>query len=136
MKRKTLISLAIAMLLGTAGSAWAQHGHGRHDDHGRGHGHGHGHHAQSRHDGHGKQAQSPHRRDERRDDRRGAGPRRDMVKGARLHREYRGRHYVVNDWRGHRLRQPPRGHQWVQVGAEYALMAIATGIVIDIVVNR
>lgn len=57
-------------------------------------------------------------------------------KGDRVPANFRSRHYVVNDWRGHRLRQPPRGHQWVQVGAEYALMAIATGIVIDIVVNR
>lgn len=127
MKRKTLFSLAIAMLLMAGGSAWAQHGHGRHDDHGRGH------HAQSRHDSHGRQAHGPVRRDERGHHWRGAGPRRDMYKGARLHREYRGRHYVVNDWRRHRLSAPPRGHRWVQAGSDYVLVANATNLIVRVV---
>jgi Ni/Co efflux regulator RcnB len=37
--------------------------------------------------------------------------------------------YVVSDWRGHHLRPPPRGYYWVQVGADYLLVAIATGII-------
>ncbi|HEY8358233.1 MAG TPA: RcnB family protein, partial [Ramlibacter sp.] len=36
-------------------------------------------------------------------------------RGGRLPQEMRDRQYVVNDWRGHRLAAPPRGHHWVQV---------------------
>jgi len=43
--------------------------------------------------------------------------------------QYRSRQYVVEDWRGHRLHQPPHGYQWVQVGGDYVLVAIATGII-------
>lgn len=49
---------------------------------------------------------------------------------------YRTRHYVVNDWRGHRLSAPPRGHYWVQNGADYLLVAIATGVIAQIIMSR
>lgn len=48
----------------------------------------------------------------------------------------RGRNYVVDDWRGHRLNRPPRGHQWVQVGADYVLIAVATGLIVQMVHNN
>ena len=41
------------------------------------------------------------------------------------------RQYVVEDWRGHRLSAPPRGYHWVQVGADYVLVAVATGIILQ-----
>jgi Ni/Co efflux regulator RcnB len=35
----------------------------------------------------------------------------------------------VSDWRSHRLNAPPRGYQWVQSGSDYLLVAVATGII-------
>ncbi|HEY1103286.1 MAG TPA: RcnB family protein [Burkholderiaceae bacterium] len=57
-------------------------------------------------------------------------------RGGYIPREYRSRQYVVNDWRAHRLSAPPRGQQWVQVGADYALIAIATGLIAQLVLNH
>jgi Ni/Co efflux regulator RcnB len=63
---------------------------------------------------------------------RGAGPNHQFYRGGRLPAQYRHRHYVVNDWRGHRLSAPPRGHHWVQTGSDYVLVAIATGIILQL----
>ena len=73
-------------------------------------------------------------RDDRRDYRqgRGAGPRHDLYRGHRLPPTYHSRHYVVDNWRSHRLSAPPRGHHWVQVGNDYVLAAIATGIIANV----
>lgn len=57
-------------------------------------------------------------------------------RGDRLPMEYRDRQYVVNDWRGHQLSAPPRGYQWVQSGSDYLLVAIATGIILQLLMNR
>lgn len=48
----------------------------------------------------------------------------------------RGRPSVVDDWRGHRLSAPPRGYHWVQVGADYVLVAIATGIILQLILDQ
>lgn len=48
---------------------------------------------------------------------------------------YRGPQYVVNDWRGHHLSPPPRGYQWVNYGADYFLIGIATGVVLQSLFN-
>ncbi|MGZ5195356.1 MAG: RcnB family protein [Ramlibacter sp.] len=66
---------------------------------------------------------------------RGARPERGWRRGDRLPQEYRHRNYVVDDWRGHHLRQPPRGYQWVQDGSDYILVAIATGIIAEVLLN-
>ena len=74
-------------------------------------------------------------RDDRRDDRarnRGAGPRHDLYRGQRLPSNYHNRQYVVDNWRSHRLSAPPRGHHWVQVGNDYVLAAIATGLIANV----
>ena len=74
-------------------------------------------------------------RDDRRDDRRamrGAGPRHDLYRGQRLPANYHNRQYVVDNWRSHRLSAPPRGHHWVQVGNDYVLAAIATGVIASV----
>ncbi|MFZ2390053.1 MAG: RcnB family protein [Polaromonas sp.] len=67
---------------------------------------------------------------------RGAGPDHNFYRGGRLPREYRNNQYVVNDWRDHHLKAPPRGHYWVQVGADYVLVAIATGIIVQILLSQ
>ena len=82
-------------------------------------------------------------RDDRRDDRRndrhygnyGArGPQ--FHRGGHIPQEYRSRQYYVNDWRGHHLSAPPRGHQWVQVGSDYVLIAVATGLIANLLINQ
>lgn len=67
---------------------------------------------------------------------RGAGPDRSWHKGGRLPPQYRTRHYVVNDWRHHHLSQPPRGYQWVQYGSDYLLVAIATGVIAQLILSN
>ena len=78
------------------------------------------------------------RRDFRQDQRRyyynARGP--EFRRGAYLPREYRNRQYVVVNHRAHRLAPPPRGQQWVQVGGDYVLVAIATGIIASIILAR
>lgn len=57
-------------------------------------------------------------------------------RGGRLPPELRNRTYVVNDWRRHHLSAPPRGYQWVQVGPDYVLAAIATGVILNLILNQ
>lgn len=63
-------------------------------------------------------------------------PHAEWRRGGRVPTEYRGRNYVVNDWRGYRLQEPPRGYQWVGVGGDFVLAAIATGLIAQIVTGR
>ncbi|MBA2675498.1 RcnB family protein [Ramlibacter sp.] len=57
-------------------------------------------------------------------------------RGGHLPPELRNRTYVVNDWRGHRLSAPPRGYQWVQVGPDYVLAAVATGLIMNMILSQ
>jgi Ni/Co efflux regulator RcnB len=59
-----------------------------------------------------------------------------LYRGERLPSYYRSPQYVVNDWRGHGLRTPPRGYHWVQTGGDYVLVAITTGIILELLLNR
>ena len=85
-----------------------------------------------------------HRYDARQDDRPGSHfdrngyyPRpADWRRGGRLPPEYRNRQYVVDDYCAYQLQPPPRGYQWIGVGGEFALAAIATGLIAQIIVNR
>jgi Ni/Co efflux regulator RcnB len=65
----------------------------------------------------------------------GAGPEHSWHRGDRLPSQYRSHQYVVDDWRGHHLRRPPRGYHWVQSGGDYVLTAIATGVIADLIIN-
>ena len=81
-------------------------------------------------------AQPDRRHDSHRPDvrnHRGAGPDHRWVKGSRVPPQYRAHGYVVNDWRGHRLSAPPRGYHWIQNGGDYLLVAIASGVIAQIV---
>jgi Ni/Co efflux regulator RcnB len=73
--------------------------------------------------------------DTHRNEWRGAGPNRNYYRGGRLPPQYNTRHYVVNDWRGHRLSAPPRGYHWVQSGSDYLLVAITTGIILQMLLD-
>ncbi len=67
---------------------------------------------------------------------RGAGPEHSFYRGQRLPPEYRGRQGVVDDWRNHHLSAPPRGYHWVQTGADYVLVAIATGLIAQVLLGQ
>lgn len=73
------------------------------------------------------------RSNDRRPDYNARGP--EYRQGGYISREYRGRNYEV-DYREHHLRRPPEGHRWVQVGADYVLIAITTGIIASIILNH
>lgn len=67
---------------------------------------------------------------------RGVGPGYRYYRGDRMPLESRRRQYVVEDWRGHHLTPPPRGYHWVQSGGDYVLVAIATGIILQILLSN
>ena len=69
-------------------------------------------------------------------DERGAGPDHAFQRGGRLPQQYRNNQYVVDDWRGHHLSAPPRGYHWVQTGGDYVLVAIATGVILQLLLNN
>lgn len=145
MNGKAIISALTAVCLLASTSAFAQrndHGNDRNDRN-----------EQGQHDNGNRNNSNDHRDDNNRgrNDRndytpvannglhngqRGAGPRHDMRRGSRLANEYRSNQYVVNDWRGHHLNAPPRGQHWVQTGGDYVLVAIATGIIAQVLLNN
>ncbi|SFB73455.1 regulator RcnB of Ni and Co efflux [Polaromonas sp. OV174] len=57
-------------------------------------------------------------------------------RGGYIPRDFRNSQYYVNDYRAHHLSPPPRGQQWVQVGSDYVLIAIATGLIANIILNH
>jgi Ni/Co efflux regulator RcnB len=59
-----------------------------------------------------------------------------LRRGGYLPPQYRHRQYIVEDWRGHRLNRPPVGYHWVQVGGDYVLVAITTGIILQLLLNN
>ena len=132
MKIKAIVSAIMAMSMATGGIAFADD-HGERNDRGR---NDRGRNEQGRND----QAQRGDRQNQRdnivRRDERGAGPNHAFYRGQRLPNEYRNRQYVVEDWRGHRLSAPPRGYHWVQNGGDYILVAITTGIILDLMLNH
>ena len=123
MNSKAVVSVILAMSLATGGLAFADD-HGDRSDQGR-----------------NEKAQRGGQQDHRagnnnaRRDERGAGPNHDFHRGERLPAEYRNRQYVVDDWRGHHLSAPPRGYHWVQIGGDYVLVAIATGVIMQLLLK-
>jgi Ni/Co efflux regulator RcnB len=143
-KTKTIFCALTTLALGLSGVAFAQgqdtsdHEHDRETQMQRGSGQGRG---AQRGDArnYGQQSQ---RRDQqpqgqsRVGDERGAGPDHNFHRGGRLPNEYRNRQYVVDDWREHHLSAPPRGYHWVQTGADYVLVAIATGVIAQLLLGQ
>jgi len=54
-------------------------------------------------------------------------------RGAYVPAAYRG--YYVQDWGYYGLRQPPYGYRWVYADGNFVLMAVATGLIADIVLH-
>lgn len=136
-KRMTLVAAAIALCM--AGSAFAQDRRG--DDRGP---QGRpsqlyikGPHEQRQDQRYNQRNDRQDYRDGRFADRRGyPQPHVEWRRGGRVPTEYRGRNYVVNDWRSYRLQAPPRGYQWVGVGGDFVLAAIATGVIAQIIASQ
>lgn len=123
----SVCAIAAVALLSSSLSFADGRDHGRDDDFRRGP------------PGHGPRWDGPRmdQRDGRWNDRRpeynARGP--EFHRGGYIPREYRGPRYVV-DYRVYHLAPPPRGHQWVQVGADYVLIAVATGLIANIILNN
>jgi len=143
MKLITRLILAVALLT-ASGFALAAPGHGDHGRGGRGHhggpGHGSSHYDNRRHDnryrGHGYDYGRGYRYGYRPaygyPVSYGHGYR--PVVHTRWQRGYRyyGPSYVVSNYGYYHLRQPPRGYHWVRADDNsYLLVAIATGIILD-----
>ena len=59
------------------------------------------------------------------------------ARGHDYRRGYGGPVYVVNDYNRYDLRRPPRGYHWIRDDRGNMLMvAIATGIIADLILNR
>jgi len=136
-RSKTIAVIAATLALSSVGSAFAQDRHHGQDRDGRD-----GRYEQrdSRHDGrhdNGHWDNQRDYRDGRHADRRPyPQPHAEWHRGDRVPGEYRGRNYVVNDYRAYHLNAPPRGYQWMGVGGDYVLAAIATGIIAQIIVGQ
>lgn len=64
-----------------------------------------------------------------------AGPPR-WARGGYIH-HYQRPIYVVNDYYGYGLRHPPRGYRWYRDDyGDYLLVAIATGLIADLILNH
>ena len=132
MSSKAVISVILAMTLASGGVVFAQpngrHDRGRDEQVQRGE-------QRDRHDNNGRWSDRRDNRNERWDER-GAGPNHDFRRGQRLPMEYRHRQYVVDDWRGHHLSAPPRGYHWVQTGSDYILVAVASGVILQLFLSN
>jgi len=127
MTLKTVAAAILALSMAASGNVFAQRNQDRNERGNSGH-------AKQMLRGHrGQPQQRMH--DERRDGR-GAGPEHNYYRGQRLPPQYRTSEYVVNDWRGHHLSAPPRGYHWVQSGGDYVLVAIATGIILQLLLSQ
>ena len=61
-----------------------------------------------------------------------------MMGGARHHGWHHGDHLPRDywrasevDWHGHHLRRPPHGYHWVRVDDDFVLVALGTGLILD-----
>jgi Ni/Co efflux regulator RcnB len=54
-------------------------------------------------------------------------------RGAYVPRAYR--HYYVSDYGYYGLRAPPPGYRWVYADGNFVLMALATGLIADVIVH-
>lgn len=66
-----------------------------------------------------------------------APPPHGWARGQRYYDYYSGPIYVVHDYPQYRLRQPPYGYHWVRDDrGDFLLVAIATGIIADLILHH
>ncbi|KEY86395.1 hypothetical protein D3C76_741380 [compost metagenome] len=59
-------------------------------------------------------------------------PHQQWQRGHAVAPRYRGDRYWVTDWRARHLYAPPRDHRWLSVNGDYVLVAIASGVIVNI----
>jgi len=57
------------------------------------------------------------------------------VRGDRFYAQNH-RYVVVNDWRRMHLRRPPYGYHWVRYNDDFLLVALTTGLILDVMMNH
>jgi len=115
MKRHTTFTaLAIALSLVLSSAAHA-HDRDPRGDNQRGHAYSQN---KSHHGSHGKSSHGKH-----------------WQAGQKVPDRYRGQHYVVRNWKLHKLHPPPRGYQWVNVNHDSLLVSVVTGVVLQAILN-
>lgn len=57
-------------------------------------------------------------------------------RGATLPPYYRSNSYRVYDYGRYGLRPPPRGYYWYNDNGNYLLAAVATGLILDVIINH
>ena len=127
MKRLIITTLAATLLAGTALSGTAMAAGQRYDDHDRGR---YDQRRDDRYDRHDRRDYGHSRREaahERRDYRR-------WERGQRLDARYRDNRYYVRDYHRYGLRAPPRGYRWQRVDDSYILAAVATGVILSVII--
>jgi Ni/Co efflux regulator RcnB len=125
-KSVAIINIVLALSLGTTGFAFAQDRRGG-NDRPRG--------ESGQRDGMPDRQGQPQWHQPQ-DGERGAGPKHNFRKGDRLSKAQHQKRYVVNDWRNRQLSEPPRGYHWVQTGDDYVLAAIATGVILQLMLHN
>jgi Ni/Co efflux regulator RcnB len=122
MKRLLGVSLAAALLCMSA-SSWAapqDHDWGHDQDRDQDHGRGHNPKDEGRHDNGNHRGWEKH----------------EYRRGERLPDRYYERTYYVTDYERYHLRRPDRGYRYVRDDdGQIFLTAVATGLIVDIVVN-
>ena len=129
MNSKKIIAAIMAVTLSSGGFAIAQ---GRNDNNDRGRNE----QPQRGDQGNNRGQKQDPRQNQGRGNERGAGPNHEYYRGGRMPMQYRSNRYVVEDWRGHNLSAPPRGYHGVQSGGDYILVAIATGVIMQLLLNN
>jgi len=56
--------------------------------------------------------------------------------GQRLPAQYRSDRYYVNDWRANHLSEPPKGHRWARVDNSFILVAVASGVITQVLLAK
>lgn len=147
--KRFLMSLAVAFCCAGAISTAVADGPRRYDDRGSYSHRAHKHHYQQKHkhkhvhkhhrhheSRRGRPGPLPHAHHFRRPPPHAARHHHRWERGARLPAHYRTRHYIVHDWHARKFRRPPQGYHWVNVGADYFLVGIATGVILQSVFGR
>ncbi|NHZ83604.1 hypothetical protein F2P44_30690 [Massilia sp. CCM 8695] len=145
MPKKALIIALMAVCMGSGSTAFAQsreyrgdHGQRSEQDERNGR-----YERSDRHDRHDRDRHDDRRGDRYDSPRGGYQPhdhhrsgRQHFRRGAYLDHQYRSSSYVVSDWRSRRLSAPPRGSHWVQANGNYLLVAVATGLIAQVLLNQ
>jgi Ni/Co efflux regulator RcnB len=129
--KRPLTLLCTVLVLGTPLASFAQPGPPDRNEGGPSH--------QVRHDqghgkdqGRGKDQGQPYRNPQFKPQPGMPVPHQEWRRGHVVDPHYRADRYWVTDWRARHLSAPPREHRWLYVNGDYVLVAIATGVIVNV----